>query len=78
MKSLSGFSNAFHPKNAAFSQKDDMPILCNRHTTSKLESLDDFSTLGTYGFRGEALASISYVARVTVLTMTPDSVCAYK
>jgi DNA mismatch repair protein MLH1 len=52
-------------------QNDDLPILCERHTTSKLT---DFSQLeqgiDTLGFRGEALSSISYVAHLIISTMT--------
>lgn len=48
--------------------RDDLPILCRRHTTSKLASFEELSSLETLGFRGEALASLSYVSLLTVMT----------
>ena len=56
----------------------DMPILCRRFTTSKLSDFSQLQQLGTFGFRGEALASISHIARVHVTTRTRDSTCAYR
>ncbi|KAL4559900.1 hypothetical protein LXL04_032046 [Taraxacum kok-saghyz] len=57
---------------------DDLPILCERHTTSKLSAFEDLQSIKSMGFRGEALASMTYVAHVTVTTITGGQLHGYR
>lgn len=56
----------------------DFPILCHRFTTSKISQFEDLSSLTTFGFRGEALSSISLVSKVTVISRKAGEPIAYK
>ena len=52
---------------------DQIRIAFLRHATSKISSAEDLSSIGSLGFRGEALSSISAVAQVELITKTRDS-----
>lgn len=57
---------------------EDAELCLLRHATSKLRCADDLFRLTTMGFRGEALASIAAVSRLTLTTRTRDAVAAYR
>ncbi|SME94275.1 DNA mismatch repair endonuclease MutL [Pseudobacteriovorax antillogorgiicola] len=58
--------------NGAGMNRVDAIMAIKRHCTSKIHNLDDLFQVGTMGFRGEALASISAVSRFTMLTRTAE------
>ena len=54
-------------------EKDEIPLAFLRHSTSKIQSVEDLFTVSSLGFRGEALSSIAAVGQVELITKTSRS-----
>lgn len=53
-------------------EREDAALVFERHATSKISRLEDIYHTGSFGFRGEAMASIASVAKVEMLSRRPD------
>lgn len=52
--------------------RDDIAISLERHATSKLRKIEDLENIYSMGFRGEALASISSISKLTMISRTKE------
>ena len=64
--------------NGSGMSREDALLAYKKHATSKLTRIEDLDTVSTMGFRGEALASITAVAKVEILTRPSEEITGTK
>lgn len=73
-----GFGRILVSDNGHGIQKEDLPLAIKRYATSKIQDFHDLEHLFTFGFRGEALASIASVSRMVLESGTSGNRTAYR
>ena len=63
--------------NGSGMSREDLLLCIERHATSKISCAEDLFSISSFGFRGEALSSISAVSRLTIASMQSDSDIGY-
>ena len=58
-------------------EKDDLAVVFEPHTTSKIKTLEDLNNITTLGFRGEALSTIKAVSKTAIISKEKESDFAY-
>jgi DNA mismatch repair protein MutL len=68
----SGLSQITITDNGSGILKDDLPLVFERHSTSKLKTADDLFSLDSFGFRGEALSAIGSISKISLETKSSN------
>lgn len=68
-----GFDRILVEDNGSGIEAEDLPLAMDRHATSKLSTKEDLASIVSLGFRGEALASIGMVSKLTVASQPPGT-----
>ncbi|MCP4726333.1 MAG: DNA mismatch repair endonuclease MutL [bacterium] len=68
----SGLKKIVIKDNGSGIYRDDLPFSIQSHATSKINEITDIESISSYGFRGEALSSISSISRLAILTRSRE------
>ena len=74
----SGMKKIIVRDNGSGISKDDLPLAIREHATSKIRDVNDIYSITSYGFRGEALASIASIAKLCIMSKEKNSDCGGK